>query len=126
MKKCEGIKPGQVFMKALEEMVHRRDNPRTDTSLHFMGYYYYSYYLCYALGLPTFIVIIIALYLLFTGANPIPKCPPFLTQRDHKVIQLLTCTLVCCAQALERRSTSAGSSKRQVHTCGRRRASVSV
>jgi hypothetical protein len=66
-------------MKALEEMVHRRLRVNDGATLqsrvarsaaelrygHFMGFFY----LYYALGLPTFLSITIALYLLFTGTN---------------------------------------------------------
>ena len=68
-------------MEALEEMVHRcawpddihydnefqcrRERSAGELRIIFMGYFY----LYYALGLPTFLFIVIALYLLFTGAN---------------------------------------------------------
>ena len=72
-----------------------------------MGYFY----LYYAFGLPTFLVIIIALYLLFTGTSHL----------SHFVRKSLT-----VAQARVKRSMSVGSWKSQVRTCGRRRASVSA
>jgi hypothetical protein len=69
------------------------------------------FYLYYALGLPTFLFIVIALYLLFTGT------------RHRSLCQKKPLTV---AQAREKRSMLAGSSKSQVRTCGRRRALVSA
>ena len=80
------------------------------------------FYLYYALGLPAFLSITIALYLLFTGARK--THPPFLIKGTEFVElggQFFVFAL-WVAQALERRSTSAGSSKRRAHTCGHRRA----
>jgi hypothetical protein len=83
------------------------------------------FFLYYALGLPTFLTIIIALYLLFTGTN---SSHMSLLLKDLQTLFLAELVLyfVLCPQARERHSTSASSSKRQVHTCGHRRASVSV
>ena len=112
-------------MEALEEMVHRcawpddihhhngfhcrRERSAGELRIIFMGYFY----LYYALGLPTFLFVVIALYLLFTGAN-----------FYHMLLLKNSCipdVFFMCAQAPERRSTSASSSKSQVHTCGHRR-----
>ena len=117
-------------MEALEEMVHRcawpddihydnefqcrRERSAGELRIIFMGYFY----LYYALGLPTFLFIVIALYLLFTGAN---LCS-FLKKQSNFVPDVF----FMCAQAPERRSTSANFSKSQVHTCGRRQELVSA
>ena len=69
-------------MKALEEVVHERyvtrhdcvtrslsDLPQQEATMGLASYYTY--------GLPTFTVIVIALYLLFTGNGPL--CSSFVT-----------------------------------------------
>jgi V-type H+-transporting ATPase 21kDa proteolipid subunit len=64
-------KPGQVFVKAFEEVVHSCPNlgmvsstVAAARSRHRPMAFFYLYY---AFGLPTFLILTVALYLLFTG-----------------------------------------------------------
>lgn len=79
------------------------------------------FYLYYALGLPSFFSIVIALYLLFTGANQFP-----LVLKNNSQTATVSLTLPLLSQTPEKRSMLVGSSRSQVRTCGRRWVSVSV
>jgi hypothetical protein len=87
-------------------------NDLTPHTVTLMGFLY----LYYALGLPSFLSVVIALYLLFTGTSQFPpilktKLPPC---HSHCLVRL-----VVAAQAPEKRSMLVSSSKSQVCTCGR-------
>lgn len=57
------------------------------------------FYLYYALGLPTFLIIIIALYLLFTGTNS-SHMPPFIKGTFNPLLLAeLVLTLLCVVSA---------------------------
>lgn len=78
-------------------------------SAHDMGYLtnYYTF------GLPSFLVLVIALYLIFTGALRCPLCLTGITSGMRR-------SRVSVIQGLERLSTSGGFSRNQVHLRGLR------
>src|SRR5882762_2829747 len=127
---ASGYVPCYVFMKPLEEMVHGvvrlavppANRPQqTASSLSIsecktttrsgMGLFYY-----YTFGLPSFLVTVIALYLLFTGTSPL-----YLSIALALRISVLLSS-VARVQVQAKRSMSAAFLKRRAHTSGPRSA----